>query len=199
MSAKRFALGFRPGVYRQRIFVSTARCNSHKTPSLLGRLHQGSPKVRLSSSSPSSAFIRSPKISRRSFQARTSSARRFESKLISRAVEVAKRRTGFDAYDRQAYVLKLLRSAMCTHPEWTNYSDVARLDLAHGRTVPAITGRSSPRALKMHDADIGSSANCRCLEKASTSFPGTSLRQSGCRKFSAIRQTGRSRKWVPIF
>jgi hypothetical protein len=78
----------------------------------------------------------------------------FESKLISKAVEVARRHTGFDAYDRQAYVLKLLRSAMCTHPEWTNFSDVARLDVAHGRRVPAITGRSSPRALKMHDADI---------------------------------------------
>src|ERR1700757_1454209 len=67
----------------------------------------------------------------------------FEGELVKKAVEVARRRQGFDVYDRQAYTLKLLRSAMCVHPEWTNYSDIARLDLARGRQVPAIKGRAS--------------------------------------------------------
>jgi hypothetical protein len=61
-------------------------------------------------------------------------------------LEIAKRHPGFDIYDRQAYTLKLLRSARCVHPEWTNYSDIARLDLASGRSVPAIKGRASHRA-----------------------------------------------------
>lgn len=72
-----------------------------------------------------------------------------EMALVREIVGVASRRSNLDAYDRQAFVLRLLRSAVCVHPGWKNYSDIARLDLAHGRTVPAITGRASPRALKM--------------------------------------------------
>jgi hypothetical protein len=79
-----------------------------------------------------------------------------EAEVVRQAVTVASRQRGFDAYDRQAFVLKLLRSAVCVHPEWTNYTDIARLDLAHGRKVPAIKGRASPRALRMSPAAMES-------------------------------------------
>lgn len=74
--------------------------------------------------------------------------------IVRQAWNVAHRASNFDAYDRQAYTLKLLRSAMCLNPEWTLYNDIARLDLLHGRSVPAITGRASPRALGMSEAEV---------------------------------------------
>ena len=77
-----------------------------------------------------------------------------EGDILRQMVTVASRQKSFDAYDRQAFTLKLMRSAVCVHPGWTNYSDIARLDLAHGRGVPAIKGRASPRALGMSPSEI---------------------------------------------
>ena len=77
-----------------------------------------------------------------------------DSGVVRQAWIVASRSKNFDVYDRQAFTLRLLRSAMCLHPGWTLYNDIARLDLAHGRGVPAITGRSSPRALAMNPSEV---------------------------------------------
>jgi hypothetical protein len=78
-----------------------------------------------------------------------------EADLLKQMVEVADRKSSSNVHDRQARVLQLFRSSVCVSPGWKKlYSDVARLDLSYGRAVPAVRGRSSPRALKMSATEM---------------------------------------------
>jgi hypothetical protein len=120
-----------------------------------------------------------------------------ETEPLRRIVAVASRQRGFDAYDRHAFVLKLLRSAVCVHPGWTNYSDIARLDLAVGRELPAIRGQARERSVCHPLPWRVRWVSCSCLGRFNTLSQAISLSRSWFRECSGTRRTGHSIKSQP--